>query len=167
MTPLCSFAPLVANPAAPTVDYSTPDLLQCFQTNVFAPFFLVRAAAPLMPRGGSIIITASGIVTDPQAFGVDYGASKGAATYMVRGMAQQLASQGIRVNGIAPGMTYTPMLAAGGITPETLDLFVQSYPYGRPAQPAELAPLFVSLADPVQTYTSGEIFSGTAGVLGT
>lgn len=148
-------------------DYSTTDLLRCFQTNVFAPFYLVRAAVPLMPRGGCVLVTASGVVTDPIPFGVDYGASKGAATYMVRGMSQQLVPQGIRVNGVAPGMTYTPFLASFGATEEFMESFMSQYPYRRPAQPAELAPLYVALVDPVQTYTSGEIFSGTGAVLGT
>lgn len=120
-----------------------------------------------MPRGGSIVFTASGIVTSPAAVGIDYGASKGAVTYMVRAMAQQLISQGIRVNGVAPGLTYTPFLAASGMTPEVLDQYLQLSPYRRPAQPAELAVLYVALADPVQTYTSGEIFSATGAMIGT
>jgi NAD(P)-dependent dehydrogenase (short-subunit alcohol dehydrogenase family) len=119
-----------------------------------------------MPRGGSIIFTASSIVTFPQAFGVDYGSSKGAVTYMVRGLAQQLASLGIRVNGVAPGFTYTPLVAAGGITPEVVDMINQQTPLRRMGQPAELAPLYVCLADPVQTYTSGEIYAATGGIIG-
>jgi NAD(P)-dependent dehydrogenase (short-subunit alcohol dehydrogenase family) len=159
-------APLDTEGSEPPYNYSTAELLQTFQTNVFAGFYLTRAAVPWMPRGGSIIFTASVIVTEPMPWGVDYGASKGAVTYMVRGMAQQLISQGIRVNGVAPGWTYTPILAAAGMTESAMEQNLQQAPYGRAAQPAELAPLYVALADPVQTYTSGEIFSCTGAMLG-
>ncbi|KAH7324150.1 short-chain alcohol dehydrogenase like protein [Stachybotrys elegans] len=146
--------------------FSTADLKACFETNVYAPYFLVRAAIQVMPRGGSIIFTASGVVTDPHGFGVEYGASKGAVTYMVRGLAQQLASRGIRVNGVAPGFTYTPLAAAAGAVPGLVEQFAATFPFQRLAQPAELAPLYVSLADPVQSYTSGEIFAATGGSIG-
>lgn len=152
--------------------FSTAELHRTFATNVFAPFFLTRAAVPYLPRGGSIIFTASNVVVDPQAFVVDYGASKGAVTYMVRGLSQQLLPNGIRVNGVAPGPVYTPLWASSGfltgVNPtDLLGGLIAQYPYRRLAQPAELAPLYVSLAEPSQTYTSGEIFSCVGATLGT
>jgi NAD(P)-dependent dehydrogenase (short-subunit alcohol dehydrogenase family) len=141
--------------------FSTKNLLRTFETNVFAPYWLIRAAAPIMPRGGSVIFTASGIVSDPQQFLVDYGASKGAVTYMVRGLAQSLLPNGIRVNGVAPGAVYTPIWPGSGAGAELVDQFLGMVPYKRLAQPAELAPLYVSLAEPNQTHTNGEIYSCT------
>ncbi|KAI9154921.1 oxidoreductase [Paramyrothecium foliicola] len=161
------YAPIeAADPTRPPYEYSTKEMLRCFETNVFAPFWLVSAAGPYLPRGGSVIFTASSIVPDPQPFAVEYGASKGAVTHMVRSMAKQLISQGIRVNGIAPGLTYTPLLAGFGNLREMLNSYIPLLSYRRPAQPAELAPLYVSLADPLQTYTSGEIYSCTGAMIG-
>ena len=110
-------------------------------------------------------------MVSPEAFLVDYGASKGAVTYMVRGLAQQLIPNGIRVNGVAPGPVYTPLWASTSFpgasdTNAVFNALVARYPYRRAAQPAELAPLYVSLAEPNQTYTSGEIFSCVGASIG-
>ncbi|KAI1085327.1 oxidoreductase [Whalleya microplaca] len=150
----------------PIANHSTAQLERLYRTNVFAPFFLTRAAVPLLPRGGSIIFTASGIVSNPEAGAVDYGSSKAAVTHMLRSLAIQLVPQGIRVNGVAPELTYTPFLATCGFTTENITTFAAARPYGRLVQPAELAPLYVSLADPLGTYTSGSIYSGTGTVPG-
>lgn len=118
---------------------------------------------PLLPRGGSIIFTSSGIAQGPNERAVDYGASKAAVSHMIHSLARQLAPRGLRVNGVAPGLTYSPFLATAGFTDEIISAGLQATPppFGRIQQPAELAPLFVSLADPSGTYTSGNVYSAT------
>jgi NAD(P)-dependent dehydrogenase (short-subunit alcohol dehydrogenase family) len=118
---------------------------------------------PLLPRGGSIIFTTSGIAQGPNERAVDYGASKAALSHMIHSLARQLAPRGLRVNGVAPGLTYSPFLATVGFTDEIISTGLRATPppFGRIEQPAELAPLFVSLADPSGTYISGNVYSAT------
>lgn len=112
-------------------------------------------------------MTTSGIVSNPDPAAVVYGSSKAAIMHMIRSLSIQLISQGIRVNGVAPNLIYTPFLPTGGFTTEIMLAASEgSSPYGRIEQPGELAPLFVSLADPLSTYTSGSIYSGTGAVPG-
>jgi NAD(P)-dependent dehydrogenase (short-subunit alcohol dehydrogenase family) len=80
-----------------------------------------------------------------------------------KGLAKQLASKGVRVNGVAPGPIWTPLQVTGGQEPEKLPEFGADTPMGRPGQPAELAPLFVALADPMFSYTTGQIFGAVGG----
>ncbi|KAI0382466.1 oxidoreductase [Hypomontagnella monticulosa] len=148
----------------PISNQSTAQLEQIYRTNVFANFFLTRAAVPLLPRGGSIIFTVSGIVYHPDFNAIDYGSSKAAINYMVRSLAGQLAPQGIRVNGVAPSLVYSPFLASSGFTAETVASIAETNTYGRIEQPAELAPLYVDLADPLATFASGSIWSATGAV---
>lgn len=89
---------------------STERLHQIYETNVFAQFFLARAAVPLLPPAGSLIFTTSGIVSDPDPIAVACGSSKAAIAHMVRSMPRQLIPHGIRVNGVAAGLVYTPFL---------------------------------------------------------
>lgn len=99
------------------------------------------------------------MVSSPLSTAVDYGASKAAIAHMVRSLALQLVEQGIRVNGIAPGFTYTPFIVSGGYTTETMNSVADAMPFGRMEQPVELAPLYVNVAEPDKTFVSGEVFA--------
>jgi NAD(P)-dependent dehydrogenase (short-subunit alcohol dehydrogenase family) len=102
---------------------------------------------------------------NPQAAVLDYGASKAALTHLTTGIARQLIPQGIRVNAVQPALTYTPLLATMGFTNEILAEVGRRSLYGRLEQPAELAPLYVSLADPSGTYTSGNVYTAGGGAI--
>jgi NAD(P)-dependent dehydrogenase (short-subunit alcohol dehydrogenase family) len=97
---------------------------------------------------------------------MDYGASKAAITHLMRSLAIQLAPRGIRVNAVAPGLTLTPFLATQGIRSENIPMLVANSPYGRILQPAEIAPMYVAVVDPLKTGASGEVFTSAAGVTG-
>jgi NAD(P)-dependent dehydrogenase (short-subunit alcohol dehydrogenase family) len=150
----------------PIERFSTEELELIYRVNVFAPLWLTRAAVPLLPRGGSIIVTSSGLVGHPAANSVLYASSKAAVTHTMRSIAQQLVPRGIRVNGVAPPLTYTPFLAAGGFTAEMIRAATEGFALGRPAQPAEIAPLYVDIADPSKTFLSGEVIAVLGGYPG-
>jgi NAD(P)-dependent dehydrogenase (short-subunit alcohol dehydrogenase family) len=137
--------------------YTTKQWDRVFRTNVYAGFFLARAAIPKMPPGSSIIWTVSDVVANPTSSVHDYAASKGAVASLVQTLGISLASKGIRVNGVAPGLTFTPLLASSGLTTDQLNAFAQTLPLRRPAQPVEMAPLYVNFADKNATYLSGGI----------
>jgi NAD(P)-dependent dehydrogenase (short-subunit alcohol dehydrogenase family) len=99
---------------------------------------------------------------NPNPLSIDYGASKAAITHLTRSLAVQLAPRGIRVNAVAPGLTLTPFLSTQGIQSEMIPLLVADTPYGRILQPAEIAPLFVAVVDPMNTAMSGEVVTGAA-----
>ncbi|KAF2184881.1 oxidoreductase YhxD [Zopfia rhizophila CBS 207.26] len=143
--------------------YTTEQWDTVFRTNVYAGFWLTRAAVKCMPPGSSIIWTVSDVVANPTSGVHDYAASKGAVASLVQTLGISLASKGIRVNGVAPGITYTPILPQGGLTTEILNQFAQGLPLRRPAQPVELAPVYVDFADATMTYTSGGIWSNNGG----
>lgn len=143
--------------------YTTEQWDTIFRTNVYAGFFITRAAVPCMPPGSTIVWTVSDVVANPVNGIHDYAATKGAVNSLVQTLAISLASKGIRINGVAPGLTYTPILAGLGMTTEQLNQFVATLPLRRPAQPAELAPLYVDLADAQKSYTSGALLSATGG----
>ena len=108
-------APLISN-------HSTKMWDHVFRVNVYAPFWITRAAVPLLPPGSSIIFTASDVARDPLPGAVPYSATKAALANMVKSLAQQLQPLGIRVNGVAPGFAYTPFLNAQGYDTETFDV---------------------------------------------
>ena len=145
-------------------NHTTSQFEQTMRTNVYAPFFVTRAAAPLMPPGSSIIFTASGVAERPAADMVDYAASKAALVSFTKSLAQQLFSYGIRVNAVAPGLTYTPFLSTSGETTESISGVAAVVPAQRIEQPVELAPLYVALAEGVNSYASGSVYSANGGV---
>lgn len=120
----------------------------------------------LLPDAGGSLFTVSNIPNNLDPVAIDYGASKAAIVYMVRSLAIQLVDQGIRVNSVAPAITYTPFLATGGFSADILDEVAKGYPFGRIEQPGELAPLYVDLADPLGTFTSGTIHAANGAVPG-
>jgi NAD(P)-dependent dehydrogenase (short-subunit alcohol dehydrogenase family) len=141
----------------------TEELDTVFRTNVYASLFLTRAAVPVLPPGGSIIFTTSGTVESHGPGAYVYGASKAAIAFMTRSLSAQLAPRGVRVNAVAPGLTYTPFLSAGGFTTEAISDGAGNSPLGRIEQPVELSPLYVDLADPRNTYVTGEIYAALGG----
>ena len=134
-----------------------------FKTNVYAMFWITRAALPHLKSGATIINTSSVNAYDPGEDIVDYAATKGAIMIFTKGLAKQLAKQGIRVNAIAPGPVWTPLQVTGGQPPEKLPAFGQDTPIGRSAQPAELAPLYVLLASHESSYSTGQVFGAVGG----
>lgn len=136
-------------------DLDTEELDMIMKTNVYSLFWLTKAAVAQFEPGAAIITTSSiqGFHPSPQL--VEYATSKGAIVNFTRAMAQQLASRGIRVNGVAPGPFWTPLQPATAPV-EKLEHFGEQVPYGRPGQPAELASTYVYLASQESSYTSGE-----------
>jgi NAD(P)-dependent dehydrogenase (short-subunit alcohol dehydrogenase family) len=126
----------------------------------------IDAESLAVPPGGSIVFTSSTMVSRPNPLSMDYGASKAAITHLMRSLAIQLAPRGIRVNAVAPGLTLTPFLSTQGIRSEHIPQLVANSPYGRILQPAEIAPLYVAVVDPLKTGVSGEVFTSAAGVTG-
>ena len=135
-----------------------------FRTNVFASFFLVRAAADLLPPGSSIIFTASSIATQNVPYLVDYAATKAALVSMTHTLGAQLAPQGIRVNAVAPGITATNFLTSQNMPREEAAAVAEtSLPLRRLSQPVELAPMYVTIAEGINTAAIGSIFSPNGG----
>jgi len=135
------------------LDTDVLDLIM--RTNVYSLFWLTNAALEHLRPGSSIITTSSIQAFTPSPQLVEYATSKGAIANWTRAMAHQLAEDGIRVNGVAPGPFWTP-LQPSTAPAEKIESFGDQVPYGRPGQPAELASTYVYLADPATSYTSGE-----------
>ncbi|MFE6776739.1 glucose 1-dehydrogenase [Streptomyces sp. NPDC057702] len=130
------------------------------RTNLYGMFWLSKKALPHIPKGGSIINTASVQAYKPSPHLLDYAMTKGAIVTFTQGLAQMLAKDGVRVNAVAPGPVWTPLIPA--TLPDTVEFGKQS-PLGRPAQPAEMAPAFVFLASPRASYITGEVVNATGG----
>jgi len=133
-----------------------------FRTNVIAMFHLVRHALPHMLAGGAIINVASIQAYQPSPPILDYAATKGAIVTFTKGLAQELIERGIRVNCVAPGPVWTPLVVQSFPAEENAK-FGKDSPMGRPAQPAELAPAFVFLASDEARYVNGEVLGVTGG----
>lgn len=145
------------------VQLETAQLEKTFRVNIFAMFWLVKAALPHMPRGASIINTTSIQAYQPSEGLLDYAATKAAIANFTHGLGKQLAPKGIRVNGVAPGPIWTPLQPSYGQPMEKLVEFGQATPLGRAGQPAELAPSYVFLASQESSYMTGEIIGVTGG----
>lgn len=148
----------------PTIgDISSDDFDATIKTNIYAPFWLTKAAVSRMQAGGVIVNTSSEQAGDPSEDLVDYAMTRAAVLNFTKSMAKQLASKGIRVNAVTPGPFWTPLQVSGGATPEKLQSFGSTSPLGRPGQPAEIAGLYVAAADPALSYSTGQIFGATGG----
>ncbi|MFC3505747.1 SDR family oxidoreductase [Micromonospora krabiensis] len=133
-----------------------------FKTNVYAMFWLCRMAVPHMPEGSAIINTSSIQAFDPSPQLLDYATTKAAIANFTKALAQDLAGQGIRVNAVAPGPVWTPLIPAT-MPPDKVEQFGTDTPMGRPGQPAELAPAYVFFASQESSYVTGEILGVTGG----
>ena len=143
-------------------DISDEEWQRTFAVNMHAMFYLAKAALPHLAKGASIINTASVNSDQPNPGLLPYATTKGAIQNFTGGLAQLLAERGIRVNCVAPGPVWTPLIPAT-MPPEDVKNFGKSYPIGRAAQPAELAPPFVMLASDEASYISGATIAVTGG----
>ncbi|GAB3603126.1 SDR family oxidoreductase [Microbacterium aureliae] len=141
----------------------TEEFDRVFRTNLYAPIFTARAAVPHLSPGASIIVTTSIQAFDPSPGLLDYAMTKAAQVAFVKALAQDLGPRGIRVNGVAPGPIWTPLIPATGWDADKLASFGQDTPLGRAGQPAELAGAYVYLAAESGSYTSGAILPVTGG----
>ena len=137
------------------LDITTEQLDRVMKTNIYALFWLCTAAVPHLAPGSSIITTSSIQAYQPSPQLLDYATSKAGIVNFTKGLAQQLAEQGIRVNTVAPGPVWTPLIPAT-MPGEKVDGFGEDTPLGRAAQPAELAPAYVFFASQESSYVTGE-----------
>jgi NAD(P)-dependent dehydrogenase (short-subunit alcohol dehydrogenase family) len=145
------------------LDISDEDFDATMKTNVYAPFWIIRAALPHLSAGSCIIATTSEQAYDPSPELYDYAQTKAATMNYVKSLAKQLGSQGIRVNGVAPGPIWTPLQISGGATPQKYTQFGQHTYLGRPGQPAELASIYVQLAASDASFATGNIYGSAGG----
>ena len=145
-------------------EISTDQFDQVMKTNVYAMFWLSKAALPHLSAGSAIINTTSIQAYQPSPELLDYATSKAAILNFTKALAQQLAPQGIRVNAVAPGPVWTPLIPAT-LPAEKVDQFGADTPLGRAGQPAEMAPAYVFLASSDSSYITGERIGATGGKL--
>ncbi|WP_216329317.1 SDR family oxidoreductase [Deinococcus aestuarii] len=150
--------------ALPSIRDLTTELLDwTFKTNLYAMFWIVKAALPSMGPGASIIVTSSVEAYSPSENLLDYAQTKSAQVAFVKSLAKQLAKQGIRVNGVAPGPYWTPLQVTGGQPPEMIPQFGAMTPLGRAGQPVELAGIYVLLASQESSDATGQVYGASGG----
>lgn len=146
-------------------DITADQLQRTFQTNIFSMFYLVQAAREHL-RPGAAIVNCTSITSykgEPEL--LDYSSTKGAITAFTRALSEQLVSEGIRVNAVAPGPIWTPLNPCGGASEEKLEHFGENTPMGRPGQPNEVAPSFLFLACEDSSYMSGQVLHPNGGTV--
>jgi NAD(P)-dependent dehydrogenase (short-subunit alcohol dehydrogenase family) len=143
-------------------EFSTEEFDRTFRTNVYAMFWLCRAALPRMQPGSSIINTASIQAFDPSPNLLAYASTKGAIVNFTKALSQLAMKQGVRVNAVAPGPVWTPLIPST-MPEEKVRGFGGDTSFERPAQPVEIAPLFVFLASNEARFVTGEVYGATGG----
>lgn len=152
-------------PQTSPLDISDEQLLKTFEIKAFAMFYLVRAALPHLKKGARIINTASINAYRGHSDLIDYSGANGAMVAMTRSLARRLVREEIAVNGIAPGPIWTPLITKtfGDLNPNVADDFGEDVPAGRPGQPYELVKAYVFLADPQNSYMTGQFLHMNGG----
>ena len=143
-------------------ELSSEEFDRTFRTNVYAMFYLCKAALPRMESGGAIINTSSIQAYQPTAQLLAYASTKGAIVTFSKALASEAMKSGVRVNVVAPGPVWTPLIPST-MPQEKVESFGKDTPEGRPAQPAELAPIYVFLASQESSYIAGEVVGVTGG----
>jgi NAD(P)-dependent dehydrogenase (short-subunit alcohol dehydrogenase family) len=143
-------------------DITTEQLDRVMRTNLYALFWMCQQALPHMGRGSTIINTTSVQASSPSPPLLDYAVTKAGIANFTRNLAQMVAEDGIRVNAVAPGPIWTPLIPAT-MPEDQVEGFGESTPLGRAGQPAEVAPAYVFLASAESSYITGEVVAVTGG----
>lgn len=152
------------HPQKSILDITSEQLEKTFRTNIFSIFYLTKAVLPHLKKGSAIINTASITAYQGNELLLDYSSTKGAIVSFTRSLAKQLANQGIRVNGVAPGPIWTPLIPST-FNEDKVAKFGTDTPMGRAGQPFELAPSYVYLASDDSTYVSGQMLHVNGGTI--
>ena len=146
------------------LDITTAQFDLTLKTNLYALFWITKAAVPHLQPGASVINTASIQGYEPSEGLLDYALTKAGIVNFSKALSKQMIEKGVRVNAVAPGPFWTPLQSSGGTTEEMLKTFGSAVPLGRPGQPVEIAPVYVLLASQEGSYITGEVFGVTGGV---